>query len=223
MKFGNNIACFIPIKENSKRVKGKNLRNLGNKPLYRHILDKCTKVFNNVFVDTDSDLIKTYCNNNNIQVIDRIPKLLQDSANGNDLLEHWITKYPNFEYYFQIHVTSPFTTESTIKDCVKILTNNKYDSVFTAYEDKTWYWFDGKPVNYDPKNFPRSQDAKGLIKETTCLYGIKKQQFLNRRARVGKNPFVYLVDYYQSLDIDNEQDFEYCNFLKTKNKLNETH
>ena len=63
MKFGSNIACFIPIKENSKRVKGKNLRNLGNKPLYRHILDKCTKVFNNVFVDTDSDLIKTYCNN----------------------------------------------------------------------------------------------------------------------------------------------------------------
>ena len=223
MKFGNNIACFIPIKENSKRVKGKNLRNLGNKPLYRHILDKCTKVFNNVFVDTDSDLIKTYCNNNNIQIIDRIPKLLQDSANGNDLLEHWITKYPNFEYYFQIHVTSPFTTENTIKDCVKILTNNKYDSVFTAYEDKTWYWFDGKPINYDPKNFPRSQDAKGLIKETTCLYGIKKQQFLSRRARVGKNPFVYLVDYYQSLDIDNEQDFEYCNFLKTKNKLNETH
>ena len=27
MKNGNNIACFIPIKENSKRVKGKNLSN----------------------------------------------------------------------------------------------------------------------------------------------------------------------------------------------------
>ena len=40
MKFGSNIACFIPIKENSQRVKGKNLRKLGNKPLYRHILDR---------------------------------------------------------------------------------------------------------------------------------------------------------------------------------------
>jgi len=218
MKFGNNIACFIPIKENSQRVKGKNLRVLGDKPLYRHILDKCVNIFDNVFVDTDSNLIKSYCKDNNIGIIDRIPKLLQDSANGNDLLDHWITKYPNFEYYFQIHVTSPFTSEDTIRDCVTTLTTKEYDSVFTAYEDKTWYWFNGKPVNYDPENFPRSQDAKGLIKETTCLYGIKKQQFLNKRARVGQKPFIQLVNYQESLDIDNEQDFEYCNFLITKNK-----
>jgi len=218
MKFGNNIACFIPIKENSQRVKGKNLRVLGDKPLYRHILDKCVNIFDNVFVDTDSNLIKSYCKDNNIGVIDRIPKLLQDSANGNDLLDHWITKHPNFKYYFQIHVTSPFTSEDTIRDCVTILTTKEYDSVFTAYEDKTWYWFNGKPVNYDPENFPRSQDAKGLIKETTCLYGIKKQQFINKRARVGQKPFIQLVDYQESLDIDNEQDFEYCNFLITKNK-----
>ena len=217
MKFGNNIACFIPIKENSQRVKGKNLRKLGNKPLYRHILDRCSNIFENVFVDTDSELIKAYCKNNNIGVIDRIPELLKDSANGNDLLEYWIKKHPDFKYYFQIHVTSPFTSVSTIKNCVMNLTQtDKYDSIFTAYEDKTWYWFNGKPINYDPENFPRSQDAKGLIKETTCLYGIKKQQFLNKRARVGNNPFVYLVDYKESLDIDNEQDFEYCNFLINK-------
>ena len=218
MKFGNNIACFIPIKENSQRVKGKNLRHLGDKPLYRHILDKCVNVFDNVFVDTDSNLIKLHCKNNNINIIDRIPKLLQDSANGNDLLDYWITKYPNFKYYFQIHVTSPFTSENTIRDCITTLTTKKYDSVFTAYEDKTWYWFNGKPVNYDPENFPRSQDAKGLIKETTCLYGIEKQQFLNKRARVGQKPFIHLVSYQESLDIDNEQDFKYCNFLITKNK-----
>ena len=97
MKFGNNIACFIPIKENSQRVKGKNQRELGDKPLYRHILDKCTNIFNNVFVDTDSNNIKSYCRLNNIGVIDRIPELLKDSANGNDLLEYWIKKYPNFK------------------------------------------------------------------------------------------------------------------------------
>lgn len=213
MKFGNDIACFIPIKATSQRVKNKNLRVLGEKPLYRHILDKCVNIFQNVFVDTDSKLIKTYCKNNNINIINRIPKLLQDSTNGNDLLEHWINLYPSFNYYFQIHVTSPFTSQNTIQNCIKILTTQKYDSIFTAYEDKTWYWFDGKPVNYDPKNFPRSQDARGLIKETTCLYGIKKEQFFKRRARIGINPFVYLVDHIESIDIDNEQDFKYSNFL----------
>lgn len=216
MKFGNNIACFIPIKENSQRVKGKNLRHLGNKPLYRHVLDRCIEIFDNVFVDTDSETIKNFCYNNNVNVIDRIPELLKDSANGNDLLEYWIQQKPEFDYYFQIHVTAPFTSTPTIKNCVNTLVKKDYDSVFTAYEDKTWYWFNGKPINYDPKNFPRSQDARGLIKETTCLYGIEKNQFICERARIGNNPFVYLVDYQESLDIDNEHDFEYCNFLINK-------
>ena len=39
MKSGNNIACFIGIKHDSKRLIGKNLKILGDKPLYRHQLD----------------------------------------------------------------------------------------------------------------------------------------------------------------------------------------
>ena len=63
------IACFVPIKHNSKRVVGKNLRTLGDKPLYRHTLDivKNMKCFADVYVDTDSDIIIDYCNQNLLQ------------------------------------------------------------------------------------------------------------------------------------------------------------
>ena len=39
----------------------------------------------------------------------------------------------------------------------------------------TWYWFDNKPINYNPTKLPRSQDAKPVIVETTALYGIKSE------------------------------------------------
>ena len=64
------IACFIPIKHNSQRVVGKNLRVLGDKPLYRHILDKVISIdmFDAVYVDTDSEDIIDYCISNNVNV-----------------------------------------------------------------------------------------------------------------------------------------------------------
>ena len=208
-------ACFIPIKHNSQRVVGKNLRLLGNKPLYRHILDKvvCVEGFDDIFVDTDSEEIISYCKSNNIKTIQRIPKLLEDSATGNDLLNHWISIKPDYDLYYQIHVTSPFMSIKSIENCVKILKNNQFDSVFSAVEEKSWYWFDGKPVNYDPANFGRSQDAKGVIRETTCLYGIRKNTFLDYRCRIGKNPFIYNVGEVEAIDIDNEIDFKFCETL----------
>ena len=204
------IACFIPIKNNSSRVPNKNLRLLRGIPLYRYALDTVinSKVFDDVFVDTDSEDVKNYCIKKNINIIDRDPKLLKDSANGNDLLEHWVDIKPNYDVYFQVFVTSPFLTSNTLKDCVNIMkTNPLGDSVFTVIEDYTWYWFNGKPVNYNPKLLPRSQDAKPIIKETTSLYGISKEGFNKTKSRIGESPQIYVVDEIEGTDIDTEFDF----------------
>ena len=66
----SRVACFVPIKHNSKRVVGKNLRTLGDKPLYRHTLDivKNMDCFDDVYVDTDSDIIIDYCNTIRIHI-----------------------------------------------------------------------------------------------------------------------------------------------------------
>ena len=58
---------------------------------------------------------------------------------------------------------------------MKNLKNKKYDSILTANKIFTWFWFKNKPVNYNPKILPRSQDAKPIIMETTGLYGIRAQ------------------------------------------------
>ena len=205
----NKIACFIPIKSNSSRVPNKNLRLLGDKPLYRHALDTVikSKVFDDIFVDTDSEDVKKYCIENSINVIDRDPKLSKDNANGNDLLKYWVNIKPNYDIYFQVFVTSPFLTIETLNNCVNIMNKNNNDSVFTVIEDYTWYWFNNKPINYDPKLLPRSQDAKPITKETTSLYAISKDGFNKTKARIGEFPKIYVVDDIESIDIDTEFDF----------------
>ena len=153
--------------------------------------------------------MKDYCEKNNVIFLPREPKLAQDDANGNDLMNFWVQNYPKYDYYFQLFATSPFLKPSTIYECVKALKEAKEeDSIFTANEKCGWYWFQGKPINYDPKVLPRSQDAKKVICETTGLYGIIKQSLIENKCRIGKLPQIYLISDLESLDIDTEFDFK---------------
>jgi len=212
----NNAACFIPIKARSTRVPGKNLRELNGKRLFEYIVDSVveSKVFSSVYVDTDCGEVVDYAKLKGCKIINRDPELATDSANGNDLLNYWYENYPNYDFYFQLFATSPFTKKQTIIDCVDILSKTiEYDSVFTAYEECGWYWFSKKPINYDPKVLPRSQDAKKVFSETTALYGITNNALQDMKCRIGKNPYFYFVDEIESVDIDSNFDFQFATIL----------
>ena len=162
-----------------------------------------------VYVDTDSDEIKKYCIKNRIKIINRLPKLAKDNANGNDLLNYHY-KLIKADLYFQLFITSPLITIKTINDCIKKLKKSKkHDSIVTSRRIFTWYWFDNKPINYNPTKLPRSQDAKPVIVETTALYGIKSEALKKRKCRIGYNPFFYNVSEKEAVDLDNEIDFLY--------------
>ena len=81
-------ACFIPIKANSERVPGKNLRVLNGKKLYEYICEhvKAANVFDDVYIDTNSQEISEYAVKMGFHVIEREPELAMNTANGNDLL-----------------------------------------------------------------------------------------------------------------------------------------
>ena len=76
----------------------------------------------------------------------------------------------------------------------------------------SWFWFGKKPVNYDPKILPRSQDAKPLVLETTGLYGIRKAALKKLKCRIGLKPFFYEVSDEEAIDLDNYNDFEYLEY-----------
>src|ERR1043166_369266 len=102
-------ACFIPIKQNSERVPGKNLRRVGGTPLYQAIIVKAidSGCFSTVFVDTNSDEVATFAQQNGAVHIPRKPELAVGCANGNDLLNHHAEIEPSFDYYFQLFATAP--------------------------------------------------------------------------------------------------------------------
>jgi len=203
------VVAIIPIKKNSKRVKGKNFKKIRGKPLYYFLLKKLKKCnFDSVYVDTDSNEIRKFCFKNNINYIKRLPKQAKDNANGNDLLNYH-AKLIKADLYFQLFITAPLLKVSSINSCIKILKKNKkVDSIMTVKKFFSWFWFNNKPINYNPKILPRSQDARPIIQESTGLYGIKRKALLKKKCRIGDKPYFFEVSNKESLDLDTKQDFK---------------
>ena len=211
------VAATIPIKSNSTRVQNKNFKLINNKPLYQYIIDHCIQAecFDDIYVDTDSPEINSYCVENQIICIKRKPELTLDTANGNDVFHYDIDFIGHYDFYFQLYATAPFLKPETIRDCVDKLTHSsKHDSILTATEEFGWFCHKDQPVNYQPNILPRSQDATPVIKETTGLYGISKRAYDRYRCRVGATPYFYIIrDRKECIDLDTQEDFIHASNL----------
>lgn len=209
-------ACFIPIKANSERVPGKNFRVLNGKKLYEYICEHVeeTSVFDDVYIDTNSDEITSYAENRGFHAIKRKPELALNTANGNDLLVYHFNQFPDYDYYFQLFATAPYLQPHTIRTCFdKLISSEVYDSCFTATENHGFYWLNNNPINYRPGILPRSQDMLAVVEETTGLYGISRAALDRYRCRIGARPYIHVVSKFEAVDINTEEDLKVAEYV----------
>ena len=201
------IVGIMPIKLQNERLPGKNTKLLGNKPLLQYALD-------NLVETSLCDKIYVYCSNEDI--INYLPKgvifLKRDSkldlptSNFTQIFESFMNQIDADVYVF-MHATAPFVSVDTMKECINAVINKEYDSSFCAVSIQDFLWVDNKPLNFDPSNLPRSQDLKPIFRETSGIYVFKKSVFTNLKRRIGNNPYIKLVNYKESVDINNPEDF----------------
>ncbi|MBU0591476.1 MAG: acylneuraminate cytidylyltransferase family protein [Candidatus Micrarchaeota archaeon] len=217
-----SAICFIPIKTVSKRVHGKNFKLFCGHPLYKYIITSAihSKAFDEVYVDTDSDEIKEFSSSVGAKIIDRPEHMTGDNINGNHLLVYDYGQVKKGDFLFQLFATAPMLTAESIAQCVNTLKQSKdHDSIFTATDECGWFWFRGKPVNYKPKELPRSQDAEHVVKESTGLYGITRDALLKTKCRIGEKPKMFIIPHEESVDIDSDLEFQFAEHLgKTNNR-----
>ena len=116
------MKFFIIIKEKSERLKDKNFLDLGNKPLFKHLLDELQG--EDVYVDTDSDRIFEECKAlTNITCYKRDNEYIELENNIEFavspvllMIENFLNKYVenDNEIIITPHVTSPYITLETM-------------------------------------------------------------------------------------------------------------
>jgi N-acylneuraminate cytidylyltransferase len=74
-------------------------------------------------------------------------------------------------------------------------------------------YLDGKALNYDPKNQPRSQDLPNIVAINFAISIISKTNMVKYRNVVGLTPFLFDISEFEAIDIDNQVDFDIAEIL----------
>lgn len=207
-------VALIPIKLGSIRVPQKNIRPFyDGTPLMFFIQKACleSKYIDEIYIYCSDESIKKYVLPG-VKFLKRPEFLNGDDKNANDIINEFM-KEVDADIYVNTHTTSPFAKSETIDDCIKHVANGEYDSAFCAEAIRTFMWEDGKPINFNPDRFPRTQDLPLIYGETCIAYVFKKETFKTYNRRVGIRPFIKEVGKIEAMDIDYPEDFEICNAI----------
>lgn len=204
------VVAFATIKLNSQRVPHKNMQPIGSKPLCYHILNTALKV-------KEIDEVIVYCSDE--AVINYMPKnakflkrekwLDGDEIKAKDTYTAFL-KDVDADVYIAMCTTSPFTKVETLENALHKVLYEGYDSAFTAKRCQTFAWYNGKPINYDPENVPRTQDMEPVFIETSAFFIFKKELWTKHCRRIGFKPYIQEVDDIESVDIDTMDDLKYA-------------
>lgn len=207
------IVAVMPIKLINERCPGKNLRILGEKPLFWHELDnlKATRLCDSIHVYCSDEAIIPFLPKG-ITFIQRPAFLDLPTSNFTQIFECY-TKQIDADIYVYAHATAPFITPATMRQCIEAVKSNEYDSAFCAVKIQTYLWKDGAPLNFDATDLPRTQDLDIIYQETSGVYVFTKEVFERYRRRVGIKPFIKEVTIKEAVDIDSPEDFHLAEAL----------
>lgn len=204
------VVAFVPIRLNSKRVAQKNLKLLGGRPLLCFVLDSLAKTegIDEIYAYCSNDSISRFCEGK-VKFLKRPEWLDADNILGKDIYNEFI-KTIDADVYILAHTTSPFIKSKTIEDALKKVTEGDNDSAFSAEKIQTFAWYDGKPLNYDLKNIPRTQTIEPVYVETSAFYIFRREVWTDTGRRIGDKPYIALVDRIEGVDIDWDDDFRFA-------------
>jgi CMP-N-acetylneuraminic acid synthetase len=223
----HRLAALVPMRHHSQRVPSKNYRLLVGKPLFHHIIKTLLAVpeINQIVVDTDSDPVMEGLRNYfpQVTIINRAEHLRADDVAMNDILIH-DTSQVQADFYLQTHSTNPLLKPETISRAIQLLITNypNNDSLFSVTRLQTRLYDEhGKAINHNPLELIQTQDLPPVYEENSCIYIFNRENLLAKRHRISDHPLMFEIDADEAWDIDEELDFEICDFLLKRQLKNE--
>lgn len=208
MSSSPKIVAVVPMKLNSSRLPQKNIKPFTNgKPLCWYILTTLLKVsaVNEIYVYCSNDIITDYLPQG-IGYLKRSEHLDLDTTSMSEVLRAFADDVPA-DIYLMTHTTAPFISVGSIEKGLEMVVSEGYDSAFSAKKLQDFLWKDGKPLNYDLENIPRTQDLPVLYEETSGFYIYKREVIVNKGRRIGENPNIVEINEIEAIDIDEAEDF----------------
>lgn len=211
-----DILAVIPVKKNSSRLPGKNIRDFNGEPLVERKIRQLQKVdmIDKIVLSTDCPTASKIAKKYNVEVDERPLDLANESRPLGDLFEYITNKYQVHTHLTWACCTSPLFDENWIKIAIDSYIDNciegDHDSLIVTTPFKH-YMFD----QFGPHNFKlgdsghvNSQDLPELEVFTNGVVMAPMNSVRLWRYNYGPNAFRLSVPQNVAIDIDTYFDFE---------------
>ena len=229
---GKRCLGVIPARGGSKRLPRKKIMMLAGKPLIQWTIEAGleSKAIDRLIVSTDdAEIAEVACACGADVPFMRPAELAADTSNSYVVLEHAYQTLreqgDDYDYIVMLQPTSPLRTSVHIDGAAKLIEQKGADGILGLTEI-------AHPVQWC-NTLPESMEMSGFI--NASLYNSQSQQFEKRyclngaiyitsidRMQVekshiyGRSMFAFIMERFDSIDIDSSVDFEMAEFFINK-------
>jgi CMP-N-acetylneuraminic acid synthetase len=189
-------------------------------------VSKRLKTQNNIdeiILSSDDEKILEIGNSYGIRSVKRPGYLASDTAKTIDVvLYHLDNLKTKTDFIVLLQPTSPLRTSNHIDQAIELLESKNADAIISVCEiDYPIEWCNVLPEDGSLKKFineeflnKRSQDFPKRYRINGSIYIAKKEKLLQEKTFFLKdNIYAYIMDRYTSVDIDDEFDFKFAEFI----------
>lgn len=227
-----DLICIIPARKGSKRIKQKNYKLFCEKPIIHHTITKLkkAKIFNEIFVSTDSEKIAKICKKLNVKVLKRSKKLSDDFTDTKTVIYDALIKIKKLKIKYNkvccVYPTSVFFDINKFKQAIKLLSiNTPY--IFTAKEyehpiHRSFHLNNKKKIVHNFKNLisKRTQLFKRSFYDGAQFYLGWKKSWQKKKDIFDRNSKFIILRKLESVDIDEQSDWDIAEMLFKLKKKN---
>jgi CMP-N-acetylneuraminic acid synthetase len=214
-----NLCMLIAVRGGSKRVPRKNIKAFCDTTLLEIKIKQGLRIEEicDVVVSSDDEEILSEAKKLGAVAIKRDKYYASDNVPMKEVYKH-LAENLDYDHILWAPVTSPFVSDDSIIKCIELYKEkNDYDSLITTKILKEYMWLEGRALNYDPKNHPRSQDLPEINCLNFAVHILPRKLMIKNKGIIGNKFYSYPLSDYESIDIDTEFDFLLAESIYKKN------
>ncbi len=207
--------ALIAVRSGSVRVHNKNIRSFAGTTLLDIKIKQLLKIkgLDGIVVNSNDDEILAIASKYNVELVKRDQKY---ASNEVTMSEVYVNMAENFngDVVMYSNVTNPLLESLSIENMIRVYKDGgDFDSVNSVHAIKEFMYLDGKAINYDPLNQPRSQDLPNIMAINFAISLISRENMILRKNVVGVNPLLYEISETEATDVDTQLDFDIAEIL----------
>jgi CMP-N,N'-diacetyllegionaminic acid synthase len=232
----SDIVAIIPARGGSKRLPGKNLKEMHGKPLIAWTIEKAqeSSVFKKIIVMTDDSAIaqaaETY---GDIEVFRLSPELATDTTYVGEAIEHMLKEYEQkgerYEDFILLEPTSPGRTAAHIQEVAHLMLEKKQADSIVGITELPPNHSPSKALSMDSGQFVTRASDGALLKNlrhltqfveptyyiNSSIYACRYSNF-QKGSLWGDTTLGYVMNSSYSFNIDTQDDWELAEYKMGK-------